>query len=215
MRVSVYLVIAQWALLAAFGTLVIVMYRQLGLAFHRPKSEEPLGPPLGTQAAPVEYAAVRDGLVRTLTPGDGKPTLLAFVDPTCPSCEHLVDAMGEADAAGEFDGVRVLLLVSDPPSYLEISKSFRETPLEIGQLRERRTLEAYKANATPLLVAIDGSGVVRSAGPAVHPSEVRSFTRACVASGGGTSPLDVVMSTPAELTSSGAGPGPNVQVEER
>ena len=214
MRIPLYLAIAQWALLAALCTFVIVMYRQLGAAFYRPKSEE-LGPSVGTEAAPVAYTRVSDDSVRDLTPGDGRHTLLAFVDATCPSCERLVSAMGEASAAGELDGFRVLLLVSDPPSYLQISKAFRDTPFEIGRLRERATVEAYKANATPLLVAVDNAGVVRSAGSAVHVSEVRSFARACLDTAASVRPLDVVMSAPVEFTSERDQPGVRTQLKER
>lgn len=192
MRIPVYLAIAQWALLFALGMLVIVMYRQLGRAFHRPRSTGELGPPVGSKAADLEYTRLRDGTLQYAIPGDGQAMLLAFADPTCPSCERLVEALGEAQDAGELASVRVLLLVSDPPSYLEISDAFRKTHLELGQIVAQATVEAYKASATPLLVAIDRTGTVRSAGPAVQRAEVKAFSQACLDPRAEVTPLDVV-----------------------
>lgn len=180
MRVPVYMFVAQWAILLTLCGLVIVMYRQLGHVFHPPKSTADLGPPIGSRAADVEYTRIADGTRHHATPGDGKAMLLAFVDPTCPSCERLVNALETAASGGELADLRALLLVSDPPSYLEISDAFRNTQLEIGQIAAQATVDGYRASATPLLVAIDASGTVRSAGPAVRLSEVRAFRRACL-----------------------------------
>jgi hypothetical protein len=49
MEIPIYLVIAQWMLLAALCLLVIVMYRQLGMAFNRPNPERAVttAPPAG------------------------------------------------------------------------------------------------------------------------------------------------------------------------
>jgi protein-disulfide isomerase len=173
--------------LLALGLLVVVMYRQLGrvLGQARPAA---LGPPVGSNAAGFAYARAGDQAVRQFTPGNGQAALVAFVDPTCPSCEQLVTALGTAEQAGELAGLRVLLLMSDPPSYLRISDAFRSTCLEVGQAVARADLQAYSASATPLLVAIDGAGVVRSAGPAAQLADVRAAIRACLLapSDGGT-----------------------------
>lgn len=180
MRVPAGLVIAQWALLIGLGLLVVVLYRQLGRAFHRPREGQELGPPLGTRAASFSYARVADQVVSRVTPGDeGWPVLLAFVDPTCPSCERLVEALGVAETSGELADTRVLLLMSDPPAYVEISEVFRHTTLEIGRVLEEETIASYRATATPLLVAIDAAGAVQAAGSAVHISQVRAFHRTC------------------------------------
>jgi hypothetical protein len=191
-RIPVFLAVAQWMLLLALGLLVVVMYRQLGrvLGQARPAA---LGPPVGSNAARFAYARADDQragdqTVRQFTPGNGQAALVAFVDPTCPSCEQLVAALGTAGRAGELAGLRVLLLMSDPPSYLRISDAFRSTSLEVGQAVARADLQAYSASATPLLVAIDGAGVVRSAGPAAQLADVRAAIRACLLAppGGGT-----------------------------
>ena len=76
--------------------------------------------------------------------------------------------------------MRPLLLISEPPSYLQISEPFTETRLPLGRVLADATLEAYGASATPLLVAIDGAGVVRAAGPATRRADVRAFVRACL-----------------------------------
>jgi hypothetical protein len=133
------------------------------------------GPAAGRAAAPGSG----DG-VRVFVPGAGQPALVAFVDPTCPSCEQLVTSLTQARQAGELAGLRVLLLTSDPPAYLQISAAFRDTPLEIGRPLDQADLESYRPNATPLLVALTADGVVARAGTAARPSEVRAFSQACL-----------------------------------
>ena len=133
MRIPLYLEVAQWALLFGLGALVVVLYRQLGrLLSHEPGRAQP-GPAVGSRAAPIRYRRLPDGDAGQLTPGDGQPALIAFVDPTCPACEQLVSSLGALAAAGELAGIRVLLLISDPPGYLSISAAFQDTSLEIGR----------------------------------------------------------------------------------
>jgi hypothetical protein len=192
MRIPVYLEVAQWALLFALGLLVIVLYRQLGRHFSLAKRSDDLGPAVGSGAAGFEYARVSDASVQRFTPGDGRAALVAFVGPTCPACEDLVVALGEADDAGELAGARALLLISESPSYLQISEPFRTTRLEVGQILADATIEAYRASATPLLVAIDGAGVVRSAGSVIERADVRAFASACLLPPPGHAPLPVV-----------------------
>jgi hypothetical protein len=192
MRIPLYLAVAQWALLLALGLLVVIAYRQLGRVLGRARQPAELGPPVGSRPGRISYerisrsaATVGSGTVgpggaagQTFEPGRGQPALVAFVDPTCPSCEELVTVLGAARQAGELDGLRVLLLTADPPGYLQISAAFRATSLEIGRPLDRADLEPYRASATPLLVAIDGTGVVRAAGTAVRLAEVRAFSQA-------------------------------------
>jgi hypothetical protein len=180
MKIPLYLAVAQWMLLFAFGLLLLVVYRQLGRAFSRAKTVAPLGPAVGSKAASLEYSRLADDTVQYLTPGDGRPTLLAFVEPTCLSCEKLVLSLGSAQDAGELSGLRVLLLISSPKSYLKVSDAFRATRLECGRILAPATTEAYGATSTPLLVSIDRDGVVTAAGPAIQLAEVRAFGQACV-----------------------------------
>jgi hypothetical protein len=118
--------------------------------------------------------------VRVFAPGHGQPALVAFVDPTCPSCEQLVTTLSQAQAAGELAGLRVLLLTSDPPAYLQISPAFQAAALETGRPLDRADLESYHPSATPLLVAIDADGAVTKAGTAIRPAEVRAFSQSCL-----------------------------------
>jgi hypothetical protein len=171
-----YLEIAQWALLGALGVLVVVMFRQLGRLMTGGEHER-LGPAEGTKAAALTYARPGDGSLVALTPGDGQPLLLAFVDPTCPSCEELVGVLETMRASGDLDGLRTVLLISDPPSYLQISEVFTATQLEIGRPARRDGLESYQVTATPLLVAVDAQGMVRAAGSVVRADQVRAFAR--------------------------------------
>jgi hypothetical protein len=177
-RIPLYLAVAQWALLGALGVFVFVLFRQLGQLMNGSSSSGRaggLGPAAGSLAAPLSYLRPGEQEVRRLRPGAGQPLLLAFVDPTCPSCEELVRVLGGLAQAGETAGVEVLLLISDPVSYLQISAAFETTELEIGRPAEAAELDAYRVSATPLLVAIDGFGMVRAAGSAIRPAEVRQY----------------------------------------
>jgi hypothetical protein len=180
MKVPLFLAVAQWALLFTFGLLLIVVFRQLGRVLHKTDTAAALGPAVGTKAPSLEYSRFADDTVQYLTPGGGQPILLAFVDPTCLSCEKLVLALGTAEHAGELSGLRVLLLTSSPKSYLRVSDAFRATRLECGRILAQATMLAYRATSTPLLVAIDRDGVVRAAAPAIQLTEVRALSRACL-----------------------------------
>jgi len=178
-RIPVYLFAAQWALLAALAMFVVIMYRQLGRLLTRSDKAPELGPAVGGQAAALSYISTADRQERQLIPREDGPALVAFADPTCPSCEQLVGVLGELASAGQLDGIRTLILISDPPSYLRISDVFSGSELEIGRPARSDGLDAYQVSATPLLVAIDASGVVRAAGSAVKTAEVRAFAEAC------------------------------------
>lgn len=229
MRISLYLAVAQWALLLALGLLVVTAYRQLARVLGQASTPAELGPPVGSRPSPIIYQPVParasaavpaagpagpgdrgdaagpvagppagdpaepTGLaqleamladaadaVRVFTPGGGQPALVAFADPTCPSCEQLVTTLSAAQAAGELAGLHVLLLTSDPPAYLQISPAFQAAGLEIGRPLDRADLEPYRPSATPLLVAIDAGGVVTKAGTAIRAAEVRAFSQSCL-----------------------------------
>jgi hypothetical protein len=179
-RIPLYLAVAQWVLLGALGLLVVVLFRQLGRLLNGTAKSAELGPPVGSQAAPLSYARPGDDAPRQLDPGAGEPLLIAFVDPTCPSCEELVRVLDGLHASAELAGLRVLLLISDPPSYLQISDAFSATELEVGRPARRDGLASYRVSATPLLVAVDRAGMVRAAGSVVRAVEVRAFAQSCL-----------------------------------
>jgi hypothetical protein len=178
--IPLYLAVAQWALLAALAVLVVVMFRQLGRLMTGSAEAAELGPATGSPAAPLTYLRPGSSSPDRLVPGDGQPLLLAFVDPTCPSCEQLVTVLDAMNRTAELAGIRVLLLISDPPSYIQISEIFTATRLEIGRPAKRDGLSAYKVSGTPLLVAVDGAGMVRAAGSVVAETEVRAFAQSCL-----------------------------------
>jgi hypothetical protein len=187
MRIPLFLVVAQWALLLALGLLVITAYRQLGRVLGPARPAEGIGPEVGSRPGRITYERLPNaaevgqaGDVRAFVPGGGQVTLLAFVDPTCPSCEELVTALGTARDAGHLEDTQVLLLTADPPEYVQISAAFRATELELGRLLDRHELEPYRATATPLLVALDSWGVVRAAGTVARSADVRAFRQACL-----------------------------------
>jgi hypothetical protein len=98
-----------------------------------------------------------------------------------------VTSLGELQGTGQLAGARVLLLVSDPPGYLRISPAFQATSLEIGRPLSPAEVAGYRATGTPLLVAVDGGGVVRAAGVASRPAEVLAFAGALDFAGAPTS----------------------------
>lgn len=181
MTIPLYMVVAQWVLLIALGLLVTVMYRQLGWHLNVTKKDPVLGPEVGSRAGEIEYVdSSNSAIMHRYAPSDGRPALLAFVDPMCPACEQLVETLNGADLAGELTSIRVLLLITDPPSYLQISEPFRTTRFEIGQLVSDTAIEAYRASATPLLVAIGADQTVRAAGSVMSADDVGFFARACL-----------------------------------
>jgi len=107
-RIPVYLFAAQWALLAALAMFVVIMYRQLGRLLTRSDKVPELGPAVGGQAAALSYISTADRQERQLIPREDGPALVAFADPTCPSCEQLVGVLGELAALGPdvLDGAR-------------------------------------------------------------------------------------------------------------
>lgn len=179
-RIPLYLEIAQWALLFGLAALLLVLYRQLGRLLSTADGLQAPGPAVGSKAAPIRYAGVPSGSPGRFTPGNGLPALLAFVDPTCPSCEELVANLSELEAASELAGVRVLLLISDPPGYLGISAVFQATSLETGRPLAAAEVSEYHVTGTPLLVAIGGDGVVRAVGVTSKLTDVRAHAAAIV-----------------------------------
>ena len=182
MRIPLYLAIAQWALLLTLGLLVVAVYRQLGRVFAGKRPTGSLGPVPGTSATEFEYLRIRDRTSQVFRPAaNGGPALLGFVDPTCPACEELVENLSAVDASGELVGFRTLLVMSDPPAYADISPAFRATAIEIGRPPTEAARDAYNASATPLLIAIDSSGVVRAGRPVVASKDIRALMQAAVA----------------------------------
>ncbi len=181
LKIPLYLAIAQWALLGALGVLVIMLFRQLGRLLNGTAKAEELGPVTGSRAAALSYVRPGEQTPRRLAPGGG-PALIAFVDPTCPSCEQLVLTLDQLQAAGDLAALRVLLLISDPVSYLQISEAFSATGLEIGRPADPAGLEYYRVTATPLLVAVDAAGTVTATGSAIRSAEVRRYVQACLGS---------------------------------
>jgi hypothetical protein len=179
-RIPEYVAIAQWALLLTLGVLVTLMFRQLGRQMGVIKSAPALGPTVGTPAAGFEYMRLDTRTSELFEPAAGHAALLAFADPTCPACEELVAALNQVHADGGLAEVRPLILIAEPASYLQISEPFRDTPLPVGRLVTGSARQAYAVSATPLLVAVDGGGVVRASGPATRPADVAAFVHAAV-----------------------------------
>ncbi|MGE5137002.1 MAG: hypothetical protein ACM32E_29420 [Gemmatimonadota bacterium] len=201
MTIPVYVAVAQWVLLLTLGILVVLMFRQLGRQLAASQPAAAPGPEPGSRAAAIGYTRP-DGGEEVFRPGGGRAALVAFAEPTCPACEELVAALNTAHAEGGLARVRPLLVTSEPLSYLQISAPFRATRLPLGRITADAARQAYGVSATPLLVAIDGAGVVRAAGPAARHADVRAFVQACLLPPAATGTL------PAAAAGAGpAGPG--------
>lgn len=177
MRIPEYVAIAQWVLLLTLGLLVTLMFRQLGRQLGAAKAPPALGPPAGTPAVGFEYVRLDTGTREFFDPAEGA-ALLVFADPTCPACEELVAGLNQAHADGGLAEIRPLILTAEPASYLQISAPFRETRLPLGRPVSDSIRRAYRVSATPLLVAVDGAGLVRAAGPVIRPPDIAAFVRA-------------------------------------
>jgi hypothetical protein len=68
MKVPLYLAVAQWTLLFAFGLLLIVVFRQLGRMLHKDDATASFGPAVGSKAASLEYSRFADDTVQYLAP---------------------------------------------------------------------------------------------------------------------------------------------------
>ena len=177
MRIPEYVAIAQWVLLLTLGLLVTLMFRQLGRQLGAAKAPPAVGPPAGTPAVGFEYVRLDTGTREFFDPAEGA-ALLVFADPTCPACEELVAGLNQAHADGGLAEIRPLILTAEPASYLQISAPFRETRLPLGRPVSDSIRRAYRVSATPLLVAVDGAGLVRAAGPVIRPPDIAAFVRA-------------------------------------
>jgi len=172
-----YMVVAQWIALLSLGLLVIVMYRQLGRVFGRKQRPEHLGPEIGTRATEFDYHRLGDAAVRTFRPELGQTVLLAFVDPTCPACEELVESLGQATSSDDLWETRILLVTDEPPDYVNLSEAFSLTQLEIAWPTSETVRQAYRVGATPLVVAIDRGGIVRAVRATTELDDIRTILR--------------------------------------
>jgi hypothetical protein len=170
--------VSQWVVLLTCGVLVIVVYRQLGRVFGS-KTAFQHGPARGTRAEGFEYRRVSDQTLQHVVPGEMAPLLIAFVNPTCPACSELVSTLNAMESSGALSRLRILLLISEPTAYLQVSEAFTSTVLEVGQVLSRSTLNAYKATATPLMVAIRGGGAIAAVSSAADMASVTEVVNAC------------------------------------
>ena len=174
-RIPLYLEIAQWALLLGLGTLVIVLYRQLGRLLTT--TGEPRRPARqsAAKAAPIRYARIPADSACRLTPGDGQPALIAFVDPTCPACEQLVASLASCGSRASSTECAYCCSCPIRPGYLRYLCGVPgDEPGDRPSAQRRRRSAGTGSTGTPLLVAVDRGGVVRAAGVTSKLTEVRA-----------------------------------------
>lgn len=178
-EIPVALAIAAWAVLAALGFLVIVLYRQLAYLLNLGRSTATGGGlPLGDRAPQFEYL-IRDGGEQRparFSPGEA-PTLLLFANPGCSSCETMLAAFDRAAGRGKNRGVRFVAFTDASPDEIAHFAAFANADVELGYVSQAVPTRLYRAAATPFLVALDQKGRVRDQGPLAHESDIRRAVR--------------------------------------
>jgi hypothetical protein len=112
-----------WLVVVIFGLLIILMYRQFGLAFMRPVERAGMqGLDVGSKAPSFALTDARQREITIDFPRDAdvESTLLIFGLPTCQICSGL--AKGLASLPRDWPGVRFVWVdgFAIPPGHLEI-----------------------------------------------------------------------------------------------
>lgn len=125
-----------------------------------------------------------DGRTVSVTPGDGKPSLIVFFSVFCPLCRELAPSIRTIASRG--DGtVRVVGVNLDGRRFAGAVRSFVAEygfgfPVLLDEVRDDMFLasDPYGVDKTPTAVLIDGRGTVRGAYAADKVRElVRDFDR--------------------------------------
>lgn len=157
-------------------------YRQLGYVLHlkdfmETAGSEKDGLAIGTHAVGFHYTPAKGS-------GNGdysfEPqetrSLLLFVDPGCMSCQNAL--RGLERLAPQFSSkMRLLVITSSEPAFLETSEVFRSTSLEIGRVKKEVIYQHYQTNTTPFLYLIDQDGVIRAKGSVDGESSIKKIAR--------------------------------------
>lgn len=198
----VALVVAQWVLLVALATLLILLYRQLAYVLRLGGAVSGEGGlQVGARVPAFTYRPLGGGVQdaetrRRFTGAAGTPTILMFTDPRCGTCEQALTALEKIARPYLSQGLRVLAVTDVNPAVVAASEVFRATTVEVAQVDTDVMTHAYGSYVTPLFYGIDGDGVVRVKGTNADEHAVQSLVRQLLQAGETSS-----TNQPAETTS--------------
>lgn len=174
MRVPLWIVISQWALLLALAILVVLIYRQLAylLDLSVRVSAPTTGLPLGSQAPSFDYRLVAASHETQRFVGEGVPTLLLFTDPGCRSCLEALEILERTTRAQRGATLRVLAVTDADPRLLVAIED--QLPFEIALVDRDVVRRLYSTLVAPFLYGIDSRGVIRARTELSNEDNVRN-----------------------------------------
>lgn len=156
-----------WVAVLLLGALVLVLARQVGILHERIAPVGALdlgkGPRVGEAAPEMKLPSIEGEIVSIGgQAASSRNTLLFFLSPTCPVCDHLLPVIRSLSASesGHLD----VVFASD--GELELQRSFyREKQLEdFPYVISTELGVAFQVGRLPHAVLIDSTGVVRGQG---------------------------------------------------
>lgn len=147
---------ALWLVLAALGTLVLVLYRQVEKAYAAADSIVNAGLAAGTEAPDLEVMS-SEGVGPLAFPSDDELVALAFLTTSCEDCVEFVDMLRERN---DFPG-RVIGLVSGPDQG-EISDEGVERFQALWVAHPPDIVRTWGIGTTPFAYVLRGRTIVAS-----------------------------------------------------
>jgi methylamine dehydrogenase accessory protein MauD len=156
-----------WIAVVLLAGAVAALARQIGVLYERVAPAGALmaarGPRVG-EAAPVVHAEAIAGGTRAVggARDDRRSTLVFFLSPTCPVCEHLLPAL--RSAARRERGWLDVVLASDGPRGEHEPFVRREGLESFPYLLSAPLGLTYQVSRLPYAVLLDAAGIVRAKG---------------------------------------------------
>lgn len=179
------LTIALWLFVALQGLLLWGVLRQLGLLHKRIDALKQVGAPTPTeltigQLAPAWNLPLMTGGALSTQALRGKAALIAFVHPSCAPCKKLLPQLNQLGSQLDPALAQIVLIsMADAPSSAKMASEHAVTlPLlcdESGDIGD-----AYHAEYTPYLVAVDAEGMVRGRRATSSAAQVEAMLTAAV-----------------------------------
>jgi hypothetical protein len=163
---SIWIVAAQWVLLACLGLLVITLYRQF--AYYtglKHRGNEAWGLSLGNAAPTFSYRqlSANQEPAKQFQP-HGTRTLLIFADPHCGSCERGLTALRQILMNEPSKVPELLIVTGSALPMIAASGIFAPFAERVALTDGDRVLDAYEVRQTPFGFLIDEGGIIRAKG---------------------------------------------------
>jgi methylamine dehydrogenase accessory protein MauD len=186
--------IVLWGLVLALLAIVLVMARLLGLLYHRfpPYGARMtnVGPEVGARLPAFDGLDLRGRPVQIgMEPGT-RPTMLAFVSPTCGACGELAPALRSIWRSDRNDlDVYVISVSGDERSVREWvdRHDLRDVPCILAPAWS----EASGITSTPYALVLDGANTVVGKGVVNHLEHLESLVKEVEAISGAATPVAV------------------------